>query len=55
MTFTRDRVVVAELRLAEWLEQLEEWALYGRQTYMEPKQAAAFAEFLARQPPVGEQ
>lgn len=55
MTFTRDRVVVAELLLTEWLEMLEEWARYGRQTYMDPKQAAAFAEFLARQPPVDEE
>ncbi|MBG0850395.1 type II toxin-antitoxin system Phd/YefM family antitoxin [Streptomyces spinoverrucosus] len=54
MTFTRDRVVVAELRTAGWVEWLEERAMYGRQTYMDPKQSKAFAEFLARQPPVGE-
>ncbi|MCX4673407.1 type II toxin-antitoxin system Phd/YefM family antitoxin [Streptomyces sp. NBC_01381] len=55
MTFTRDRVLVAELRDAAWLDWLEEQALHARQGYMSPKQAAAFAEFLARQPPVGEQ
>ncbi|MFF3326371.1 type II toxin-antitoxin system prevent-host-death family antitoxin [Streptomyces sp. NPDC002889] len=55
MTFTRGRVVVAELRRAGWLEWLEDWARNGRQGYMDPKQSEAFAEFLARQPPVGEQ
>ncbi|MFF4759268.1 hypothetical protein [Streptomyces sp. NPDC001292] len=54
-TFTRGRVVVAELRSAGELARLEEWARNGRQGYMDPKQSAAFAEFLARQPPVGEQ
>ncbi|MER5361582.1 type II toxin-antitoxin system Phd/YefM family antitoxin [Streptomyces sp. NPDC002785] len=49
MTFTRGRVVVAELRSAGELDWLEEWARNGRQGYMDPKQAAAFAEFLARQ------
>ncbi|WP_351237624.1 type II toxin-antitoxin system Phd/YefM family antitoxin [Streptomyces sp. NPDC002133] len=55
MTFTRDRLVVAELRSADDLDWLEEWARNGRQGYMHPKQAAAFTEFLARQPPHGEQ
>ncbi|WP_030678895.1 type II toxin-antitoxin system prevent-host-death family antitoxin [Streptomyces rimosus] len=55
MTFTRGRAVVVELRSAGWLRWLEEQARCGRQGYMDPKQAAAFAEFLARQPPVGEQ
>ncbi|WP_328946499.1 type II toxin-antitoxin system Phd/YefM family antitoxin [Streptomyces sp. NBC_00250] len=55
MTFTRDRAVVAELRSAAELDRLEEWARHGRQGYMDPKQLAAFEEFLARQPPVGEQ
>ncbi|MFE5484690.1 type II toxin-antitoxin system Phd/YefM family antitoxin [Streptomyces sp. NPDC056527] len=54
MTFTRGRVVVAELRSTRDLAWLEEWARNGRQGYMDPKQAEAFAEFLARQPPVGE-
>ncbi|MER5466398.1 hypothetical protein ABT010_38325 [Streptomyces sp. NPDC002668] len=35
--------------------RLEDWALSGRQGHMDPKQSEAFAEFLARQPPVGEQ
>lgn len=54
MTLTRGRAVVAELRDAETLAQLEEQAMYGRQGYMGPKQSAAFAEFLARQTPVGD-
>ena len=54
MTFTRDRAVVAELRSAGELDWLELWARNGRQVYMSPKQAAAFAEFLARQPPTDE-
>ncbi|MFE5665471.1 type II toxin-antitoxin system Phd/YefM family antitoxin [Streptomyces niveus] len=52
-TFTRGRAVVVELRLADDLNWLEEQARYGRQGYMEPKQSAAFADFLARQAPVG--
>lgn len=51
-TFTRGRAVVVELRFADDLAWLEERARHGRQGYMEPKQSAAFAEFLARQPPV---
>lgn len=51
-TFTRGRAVVVELRLADDLAWLEERARHGRQGYMEPKQSAAFAEFLARQFPV---
>ncbi|WP_406127606.1 type II toxin-antitoxin system Phd/YefM family antitoxin [Streptomyces sp. NBC_00989] len=54
MTFTRGRAVVAELRSAGELAWLELWARNGRQVYMSPKQAAAFAEFLARQPPTDE-
>ncbi|MBY8840371.1 type II toxin-antitoxin system Phd/YefM family antitoxin [Streptomyces sp. SP2-10] len=54
MTLTRDRMVVAGLRDAGSVAWLEEQAMYGRQGYMGPKQSAAFAEFLARQPPVGE-
>ncbi|MEV5982188.1 type II toxin-antitoxin system Phd/YefM family antitoxin [Streptomyces sp. NPDC052114] len=34
---------------------LDERARQGRQGYMDPKQAAAFKEFLARQPPVGDE
>ncbi|MFD7547322.1 type II toxin-antitoxin system prevent-host-death family antitoxin [Streptomyces sp. NPDC059578] len=54
MTFTRGRTVVAELYAAWSLEWLEAQAVQGRQGYMDPKQLAAFEEFLARQPPVGE-
>jgi hypothetical protein len=50
MTFTRGRVVVAELRSVAELDWLEERACTGRQGYMDPKQAAAFEEFLARRP-----
>ncbi|MEU9746747.1 type II toxin-antitoxin system Phd/YefM family antitoxin [Streptomyces niveus] len=53
-TFTRGRAVVVELRLADDLNRLDERARYGRQGYMEPKQSAAFADFLARQAPAGE-
>lgn len=49
-TFTRDHMVVAELRSVQELEWLEDRARRGRQGYMDPKQAAAFEEFLARQP-----
>ncbi|MET7852266.1 type II toxin-antitoxin system Phd/YefM family antitoxin [Streptomyces avermitilis] len=55
MTLTRGWVVVAELRDAETVAWLEEQAMYGRQGYMGPKQSAAFAEFLARQTPVGDE
>ncbi|MEV0276291.1 prevent-host-death family protein [Streptomyces sp. NPDC050610] len=51
MTFTRERATVAELRSAAELDWLESKARIGRQSYMDPKQAAAFEEFLARQPP----
>ncbi|MFI9251771.1 type II toxin-antitoxin system Phd/YefM family antitoxin [Streptomyces sp. NPDC053069] len=55
MTLTRGRVVVAELRDADTVAWLDEQAMYGRQGYMGPKQSAAFAEFLARQKPVGDE
>lgn len=54
MTFIRDHAVVAELRSVVELDWLEDKARTGRQGYMDPKQAAAFEEFLARQPPVGD-
>ncbi|MEU8959903.1 prevent-host-death family protein [Streptomyces sp. NPDC048518] len=54
MTFVRERAVAAELRSVEELDWLERNAAMGRQGYMDPKQAAAFKEFLARQPPVGD-
>ncbi|MGW3205993.1 type II toxin-antitoxin system prevent-host-death family antitoxin [Streptomyces sp. NPDC001135] len=55
MTLTRGHIVVAELRDVETVAWLEEQAMYGRQGYMGPKQSAAFAEFLARQPPGGDE
>ncbi|MEU6995504.1 prevent-host-death family protein [Streptomyces sp. NPDC046465] len=54
MTFVRDRAVVAELRSVAELDWLDDRAARGRQGYMDPKQAAAFEEFLARQRPVGD-
>ncbi|WBB60095.1 prevent-host-death family protein [Streptomyces sp. WMMC500] len=54
MTFLRGRAVVAELRSVAELEWIEEAASLGRQSFMPPSQAAAFEEFLARQPPVGD-
>ncbi|MFW6689679.1 type II toxin-antitoxin system Phd/YefM family antitoxin [Streptomyces sp. MAR4 CNX-425] len=51
MTFLRDRAVVAELRSVAELEWVEATADGGRATAMPPEQAAAFEEFLARQPP----
>ncbi len=54
MTFTRDRAIVAELRSVDELDWLEGNARTGRQGYMDPKRAAAFEEFLARQRPVGD-
>ncbi|WP_445399511.1 prevent-host-death family protein [Streptomyces sp. LE64] len=54
MTFVRDRVVVAELRSVAELDWLEDRARMARQSYMPPKQAAAFEEFLARQGPMGD-
>ncbi|MFG2888116.1 hypothetical protein [Streptomyces sp. NPDC048248] len=46
---------MAELRDVETVAWLEEQAMYGRQGYMGPKQSVAFAEFLARQKPVGDE
>ncbi|MEV6840253.1 hypothetical protein AB0N17_38135 [Streptomyces sp. NPDC051133] len=43
------------LRDAETPARLEEQAMHGRQECMGPKQSAAFAEFLARQAPLGEE
>ncbi|WP_407564161.1 type II toxin-antitoxin system Phd/YefM family antitoxin [Streptomyces sp. 184] len=54
MTFLRDRAVVAELKSVAELEWIEGTARFGRQSHMPPEQAAAFEEFLARQPPVGD-
>ncbi|MFI0412191.1 hypothetical protein [Actinomadura sp. 3N508] len=54
MTFTRDHAIVAELRSVEELAWLENNARIGRQSYIPPEQAAAFEEFLARQPLAGD-
>ncbi|MFC9057945.1 hypothetical protein ACFTXB_07790 [Streptomyces sp. NPDC057074] len=51
----RAGVVVAELLPPEEAHWLQERARDVRQGFMDPKQKAAFEEFLARQPPVGEQ
>ncbi|MFH9068849.1 hypothetical protein [Streptomyces alboflavus] len=51
----RDGVVVAELLNPDEAHWLQEKARNVRQGFMDPKQKAAFEEFLARQAPVGEQ
>ncbi|MDJ1138104.1 hypothetical protein [Streptomyces iconiensis] len=51
----REGVVVAELLDPDEAHWLEEEARNVRQGFMDPKQKAAFEEFLARQAPVGEQ
>ncbi|MFG3319008.1 hypothetical protein ACGF3J_13235 [Streptomyces sp. NPDC048171] len=51
----RAGVVVAELLPPEEAHWLEERSRDVRQGFMDPVQKAAFEEFLARQPPVGEQ
>ncbi|MFF8715551.1 type II toxin-antitoxin system Phd/YefM family antitoxin [Streptomyces sp. NPDC015184] len=53
--FARGGVMVAVQLDADEVAWLEDRAMHVRQGYMSPKQAAAFEEFLARQPPVGEQ
>jgi hypothetical protein len=51
----RGGVVVAELLNPYEAQWLQEQARDVRQGFMDPKQKAAFEEFLARQPPIGEQ
>ncbi|MFE2373072.1 hypothetical protein [Streptomyces sp. NPDC059398] len=51
----RGGVVVAELLAPDEAHWLQEQARDVRQGFMDPKQRAAFEEFLARQPPVHEQ
>ncbi|MFG2621836.1 hypothetical protein ACGFXC_29880 [Streptomyces sp. NPDC048507] len=51
----RAGTVVAELLRPEEAHWLQEAARDVRQGFMDPRQKAAFEEFLARQPPVGEQ
>ncbi|GAA2680200.1 hypothetical protein [Streptomyces lunalinharesii] len=51
----RGGVVVAELLDPGEAHWLQEQARNVRQGFMDPKQRAAFEEFLARQPPVDEQ
>ncbi|MCX4906697.1 hypothetical protein [Streptomyces sp. NBC_00878] len=55
VSFARSGVVVAVQLTADEAAWLEDSAMHTRQGYMGPKQAAAFEEFLARQPPAGEQ
>ncbi|WP_405712827.1 type II toxin-antitoxin system Phd/YefM family antitoxin [Streptomyces sp. NBC_00046] len=54
VSFARGGAVVAVQLDAGEVEWLENRAMHARQGYMSPKQAAAFEEFLARQPPAGE-
>ncbi|MFC5855829.1 hypothetical protein ACFPZI_29855 [Streptomyces chlorus] len=51
----RGGVVVAELLGPDEAHWLQEQARDVRQGFMDPKQKAAFEEFLARQPSLGEQ
>ncbi|MFF6783389.1 hypothetical protein [Streptomyces sp. NPDC012510] len=51
----RGGVVVAELLDPDEAHWLQEQARDVRQGFMDPKQKAAFEEFLARQPSLGEQ
>ncbi|MEV7723666.1 type II toxin-antitoxin system Phd/YefM family antitoxin [Streptomyces sp. NPDC087917] len=55
VSFVRGGTVVAVQLTADEAAWLANEAMAMRQGYMDPKQAAAFAEFLARQPPIGEQ
>ncbi|MFF3271205.1 type II toxin-antitoxin system Phd/YefM family antitoxin [Streptomyces chrestomyceticus] len=55
VSFARGGAVVAVQLAAVEADWLADQAKYRRQGFMDPKQAAAFEEFLARQPPVGEQ
>ncbi|HZF87738.1 hypothetical protein [Streptomyces sp.] len=51
----RGGVVVAELLDPDEAHWLQEQARHVRQGFMDPKQKAAFEEFLSRQPPLDEQ
>ncbi|WP_329204260.1 type II toxin-antitoxin system Phd/YefM family antitoxin [Streptomyces sp. NBC_00683] len=53
--FARGGTVIAVQLPADEAAWLADKTLHARQGYMDPEQAAAFEEFLARQPPVGEQ
>ncbi|MFF3395437.1 type II toxin-antitoxin system Phd/YefM family antitoxin [Streptomyces sp. NPDC002669] len=55
VSFGRGGAIVAVQLDADEVAWLEDMAMHARQGYMSPAQAAAFEEFLARQPPVGEQ
>ncbi|MET9519454.1 type II toxin-antitoxin system Phd/YefM family antitoxin [Streptomyces sp. NPDC002994] len=55
VSFARGRMVVAVQLTADEAAWLEDKSMHTRQGFMDPKQAAAFREFLARQPPVGDQ
>ncbi|MGY1503388.1 type II toxin-antitoxin system Phd/YefM family antitoxin [Streptomyces sp. QTS52] len=54
VSFARGGMVVAVQLTADEAAWLKDKAMYTRQGYMDPEQAAAFEEFLARQPPVGD-
>ncbi|WP_329582579.1 hypothetical protein [Streptomyces sp. NBC_01361] len=53
--FARGGTVVAVQLTADEAAWLEDKAMHTRQGFMDPEQSAAFAEFLARQPSVGEE
>jgi hypothetical protein len=55
VSFAQSGMVVAVQLTADEAAWLEDKAMHMRQGSMDPKQAAAFEAFLARQPPVGEQ
>lgn len=55
VSFARGGTVVAVQLPADEAAWLEDKAVHTRQAFMDPRQAAAFEEFLAGQPPVGEQ
>ncbi|MFJ2895825.1 type II toxin-antitoxin system Phd/YefM family antitoxin [Streptomyces sp. NPDC087218] len=54
VSFARGGAIVAVQLGADEVAWLEDRAMHVHQGYMSPAQAAAFEEFLARQPPVGE-
>jgi hypothetical protein len=54
VSFARGGMLVAVQLNADEAAWLQEKAMYARQGHMDPGQAAAFEEFLARQPPAGE-
>jgi hypothetical protein len=55
VSFARGGTVVAVQLTADEAAWLEDKAMYTRQAFMDPRQAAAFEEFLAGQRPVDEE